>query len=68
MVPAAYVTLRGETLRRGRIAQTARRRNKECGERKRAEYKNYKKELRRAIFSSKRLAWKEFTATLDSDP
>ncbi|XP_043591759.1 uncharacterized protein LOC122571738 [Bombus pyrosoma] len=53
---------------RRRITQTARRKNEECAEQKRADYKDSKKELRPAIFSSKRLAWKKFTAILDRDP
>lgn len=32
-----------------------------------ADYKKSKQELRLAIFFSKRLAWKEFTAILDHD-
>jgi hypothetical protein len=60
--------LQGETLKKRRRTQTASRRNEDSAERKGADYKATKRALRSAIFSSKRLAWKEFTATLDRDP
>lgn len=60
--------LRGETLKKRRLAQRARLRNEEYAEQMGSSYKKSRKELRLAIFRSKRLAWKEFTATLDWDP